>query len=50
MQLFGDNEVIEDNAHNRLLTKKMWAKEILETWYLYYANYTDDYATTYMIA
>ena len=42
MQLFGDNEVIEDNAHNRLLTKKMWAKEILETWYLYYANYTDN--------
>ena len=43
MQLFGDNEVIEDNDHNRLLIKKMWAKEILETWYLYYANYTDNH-------
>lgn len=43
LQLFSDNEAIEDNAHNRLLTKKMWGKEILETWYLYYANYTDNH-------
>lgn len=32
-------KTIEDNAHNLLLQKKMWTKEILEQWYLYYANY-----------
>jgi len=32
---------IEDTPHNRLLQKKMWAKEILEGWYLYNANYLD---------
>lgn len=41
MQLIGGNEVIEDNKHNQLLIKKMWSKEILETWYLYFANSTD---------
>ena len=35
-------ERFEDNPHNRLLTKKMWAKEILEQWYLYHAN-SEDY-------
>ena len=42
MTLYGNNEVIKDTEHNQLLTKKMWSKEILETWYLYYANYTDN--------
>lgn len=32
---------INDTEHNRLLQKKMWAKEILEAWYLYKANYLD---------
>lgn len=34
-------EQFEDNEHNRLLKKKMWAKEILEQWYLYHANIED---------
>jgi len=42
IQLFGDNEIIEDTKRNQLLAKKMWSKEILETWYLYYANYSDN--------
>ena len=34
-------EQFEDNEHNRLLKKKMWAKEILEQWYLYHTNIED---------
>ncbi|WP_375327146.1 hypothetical protein [Candidatus Tisiphia endosymbiont of Nemotelus uliginosus] len=34
-------EKFEDNAHNRLIQKKIRTKEILEQWYLYYANYMD---------
>jgi hypothetical protein len=40
IQLFG-NEAIENNSHNKLLTKKMWSKEILEIWYSYYTHNTD---------
>lgn len=40
-QLVGNTEIIENNEHNRLLAKKMWCKEILETWYLYYAHYNE---------
>jgi len=36
-----EEERFEDNEHNRLLQKKMWAKEILEQWYLYHANAED---------
>lgn len=38
MQLLGDSEISKDTKHNQLLVKKMWAKEILETWYLYYSD------------
>lgn len=34
-------EEIEDNDTNRLLIKKMWVKEILESIYLYYTNPQD---------
>ncbi len=36
-----NEEKFEDNDHNRLMQKKMWAKEILEQWYLYHCNYQD---------
>ena len=37
-----EEERFEDNPHNRLMLKKMWAKEILEQWYLYHVN-SEDY-------
>ena len=36
-----EEERLEDNTHNRLMLKKMWAKEILEQWYLYHTNIMD---------
>ena len=43
MQSLLKEDRFEDNAHNRLLIKKMWAKEILEQWYSYYINYEDSH-------
>jgi hypothetical protein len=39
--LINNGEVIKDTKSNRLLTKKMWSKEILETWYAHNTNYVD---------
>jgi hypothetical protein len=36
-----EEERFEDTPHNRIMQKKMWAKEILEQWYLYQVNYED---------
>jgi hypothetical protein len=36
--MFSGGEELSDNARNKLLTKKMWAKEITEQWYQFYAN------------
>lgn len=36
-----EEERFEDTPHNRIMQKKMWAKEILEQWYLYQVNHED---------
>ncbi len=41
--LLKEKDRSEDNAHNRLMMKKMWAKEILEQWYSYYVNYNENH-------
>jgi len=41
VQLFGEGEEIEETEQNRLLIKKMWAKEIAEAVYHYYSHYKE---------